>query len=88
MDASSWGETPGAVMQPKTPGAKMQQSRKSVALMNFFCVTCQMNQSDSFNTVVAPSIAMRMVCSDLEGTLKGISYGQRRMVSAEILIVL
>ncbi len=59
-DASSWGEMPGAMVQP---------SQKSVASMNFCCVTCQMNQSDSFNTVVGPSIAMRMVCSDLKGTL-------------------
>ena len=36
---------------------------------------------------VAPSVATRMVCSDLEWRLMGSSYGQWRRVAAEILIV-
>ena len=62
-------------------------SQKSAASKKRFCITCSRNQSDSFNTVVALSVEMRTVCSDLEEMSKGSSYGQRRMVAVEILIV-
>lgn len=45
-------------------------SRKSAASKKCFCITCCRNQSDSFNMVVAPSVAMRMVCSDLDGDVE------------------
>ena len=62
-------------------------SQKLTAAKKCWCVTQSRNQSDSFNTVVVPSVAMRMVCSDFQGRLKGSSYGQWRRVAAEILIV-